>query len=600
MTFILKTFVFVIFPVLLTAINYSVEFIGLDDAEALKTVKDASSLLTKLQKQSPISINTLHFRSESAIPDIIKALHAHGYYEAKAHIQIKEVGSKVTVLIFLFPGPRYILHSFTITVLENEKLLDCPHLSVESLKIPIDTPIKTLVVLKAEENTLSYLSENGYPLASIIKREMVADYATKTVSIHLEINAGPISTFGPISITGAPNIRKEFLNKKIKIISGELYDSRIIEKTQKALLDTGLFGSVIISHESKQNSQGEIPLHINLTETKHKNINLGITHKTSSGFGLTFGWENRNISNLGRKLSFQGDITQATLTGTGTFIITDAWKINQDYILQLRGLQESMFFYEKTSYSCENRIEKKVNTTYSHSLGITLEDLIVQPHNVHPETCDGLKKTPPRPAATFFLIELPLLCKWSTANDLLNPSQGNTVKYKIIPTMSNPKGYYTYHSLNLMHYYPFRMENSLILAQRLTIESILTSDLNKVPLPKRIFGGSDKDLRGYHYHTVSPLDDEGIPEGGRFGVFYTIEARCRITKSIGITPFLDIGYVENSILPKFNQKWYKSLGVGLCYYTLFGPFCAEIAYPLAPRKNIDLNYRILIRIGQTF
>ncbi len=67
-------------PLMLLAapIDYKVHFLGLDDKAALETVKGAT-FLTTLKEKKPISINALRYRAESDIPDILKALHAHGY-----------------------------------------------------------------------------------------------------------------------------------------------------------------------------------------------------------------------------------------------------------------------------------------------------------------------------------------------------------------------------------------------------------------------------------------------------------------------------------------------------------------------------------------
>lgn len=572
-------------PSLLSAIDYSVHFIGLDDDAALKTVKSASFLST-LKKKTPISINALRFRAESDIPDIIKALHAHGYYEAKVNINMEEEGDEVEVFVLIYPGPVYELKSFDVQVFSEGTPLDCPNLAPTELGIELNEPVNAVAILNAEQKAVSLLGECGFPLAKVKQREMVADYKTKTFAVHLKIDAGTLSKFGTTTFTGSPRIKEKLFENKNQIKTGEIYDSRMIEKTQKKLLDTGLFSSVIITHDPTLTDHDELQMRIDAIETKHKSINIGASYQTFFGPGLTFGWENRNVSGLGRKLSLQGDVTARTHTGTGTFFIPDWWKIDQDYIFQAQALQESIYTYHQKSYALTNRIERKIGTAYRVSLGAKLERIIVSN-----SVSDG----------TFSLFEIPLYFRWSSTTDLLNPTHGQTIEFKSIPSLNFTYGkrYYLYNAVTYSNYFPVLGKDFLVLAQQIVVSSIASQQLVAVPVPKRVLGGTDQDLRGYRFQTVSPLDGHK-PIGGRSGIYYTFETRFRISSTIGLVPFFDMGSVYLSVLPKLTGKWYKSIGMGFRYFTFLGPIRFDLAFPLDRRKDIDSRYRVLLSIGQTF
>ena len=113
------------------------------------------------------------------------------------------------------------------------------------------------------------------------------------------------------------------------------------------------------------------------------------------------------------------------------------------------------------------------------------------------------------------------------------------------------------------------------------------------------WGDSENELRGYRYRTVSPLDDDK-PIGGRSAIYFTMETRLRVSKTIGLVPFLDIGNVYETQYPTAHGKWLKSAGLGLRYFSFMGPFRIDLAFPLDRRKEIDPVYKILVSIGQTF
>nr|NGX27662.1 Translocation and assembly module TamA [Chlamydiota bacterium] len=154
--------------------------------------------------------------------------------------------------------------------------------------------------------------------------------------------------------------------------------------------------------------------------------------------------------------------------------------------------------------------------------------------------------------------------------------------------------------LTLSSYIPFWRNEFLILAQKLTIGTIFSNGIGAIPVPKRFFGGSEDNLRGYKYFTVSPLDEDDKPIGGRSAIYYSLEPRFRIWKPFGIVPFFDMGNVYLDQLPTFKGKWRKSVGIGLRYYSFFGPLRLDVAFPLNRREGIDPHWWIFVSLGQTF
>ncbi len=164
---------------------------------------------------------------------------------------------------------------------------------------------------------------------------------------------------------------------------------------------------------------------------------------------------------------------------------------------------------------------------------------------------------------------------------------------------SKPEKWYLSQMLAYMTYWPVDKSEILVIAQQAIVESIASKSLESVPVPKRVLGGTDQEMRGYRYRTVSPLQGHK-PIGGRSGIFYTFETRVRVGKKIGLVPFFDIGNVHLTTIPKFDAKWLKSTGLGIRYFTFLGPLRFDIAFPLERRKGIDPRYRVLVSLGQTF
>ncbi len=571
-----------------SSVRYSVEFEGLDDTPTMKTIK-ALAQLTSLKKRPPASINALRYRAESDVPEIIKVLHAQGYLEATVNIRLQDDNGYYLVVVSINPGPRYTLDQYTIHFdsSENELLNNCSQISLEGLGIKKGHPAFAQFLIERELDLLQKLSECGFPLASITRRDFIANGETKTVNVELDVQTGPLAHFGSVSVEGLRSVKPELVTRKTQWQQSEIYNNQYVERTQSALIDTGLFSSVLITHGDALLPDGTLPMKIDVMETKHRSINVGASYQTHFGPGLTFGWQDRNVGGVGQKISIQGDVAWAIVSGLATYQIPDFGAPYQDFFVQAQAMHEKIIAYHDSSYSIGNRLERNFDIRFRYSFGAKIERLLVS------DSVDN---------ANYLLLELPVYLRWSTANSLLNPTRGITIEYYMIPTVNttDPKQYYLFQKLVPSFYIPLTSSHSIVLAHKLTFGSIASPELNAVPVPKRFLGGSDVDLRGYEYLTVSPLRDHHKPIGGRSAIYYSFETRFRVTETIGLVPFFDIGNVELSSLPRFKGEWFKSVGIGGRYFSFLGPIRVDVGFPLDRRKKLDSRYRILVSIGQMF
>ncbi|NGX39072.1 MAG: Translocation and assembly module TamA [Chlamydiae bacterium] len=569
-------------------ITYNVEFEGLHDQRALRTLRSISQLVA-LRKKPPASVNALRFRAESDVPELIHALHSHGYLEAEVEVIIAKEESDYSVTLMIHPGPLYRIEEFSL-IIEGEtpgEIVDCPDTCFKNLGISINDPLETNQIIDSELCALEVLSEWGYPLAIIKKREIIADGKTKRVKILITIEAGPLASFGPSRVEGNTSVHYELIDQQIQWCDGDRYDSCLVEGTQQGLMDTGLFSSVYITHADQVKRENELPMKIEVAETKHKSISLGASYQKTFGGGVSFGWENRNVGGMGRKLLLQADIAQRSHSGIASYLIPNFQRMGQSIIIQGQAFHESIKPYKMQSYSLFGRFDRQVDDCLFFGIGPRIEYMMVQ------SSVDN---------GNFLLLEAPLYLRWTNVKDCLNPISGLRVEYRGTPAINSKDTSDFYYSqlLTVSSYFPFGREEGLVLAQKMTIGTIFSNGIGAIPVPNRFFGGSEINLRGYKYYTVSPLTDNDKPIGGRSAIYYTVEPRFRISHRIGIVPFFDVGNVYLTQLPKFTGKWRKSVGIGLRYFSFIGPIRIDLAFPLNRREGIDPHWWIFASLGQTF
>ena len=105
-------------------------------------------------------------------------------------------------------------------------------------------------------------------------------------------------------------------------------------------------------------------------------------------------------------------------------------------------------------------------------------------------------------------------------------------------------------------------------------------------------------MRGFGYQEVGPYEDDR-PTGGRSIVTGSTELRYKFTDTLGGVTFIDAGSVSDSVTPDLDNLSF-GVGVGLRYYTDFGPLRFDVAVPLNQKDELDQNYQFYISIGQAF
>jgi translocation and assembly module TamA len=184
----------------------------------------------------------------------------------------------------------------------------------------------------------------------------------------------------------------------------------------------------------------------------------------------------------------------------------------------------------------------------------------------------------------YHLAKIPLQLKWSNANNLLDPTKGETLNVKLTPAtnFSKPSFFYLINNTTLSGYHSI-INKKLTLAARLVFGNILGAARNTIPPPDRFYGGSENVLRGFKAYTISPLHHKRIPVG-----------------DFGYVLFYDVGNVYKRNVPELRLHQYHSVGCGLRYTTPIGPLRFDVAVPINKRPQIDPNFQIYFSIGQAF
>lgn len=573
---------------LVFALTYEVKFIGLTDKEIISAIKSSANIFL-LQDRPPRTVNALRYRIETDLPGIVKTFQAYGYFDATVNYDLEEETRTVQVFIFCDPGPRYVLHEYKICLApcENPEICKKYEIEVEKLGLILEEGTNSKKLIEARNNLLTYLGNNGYPLAKIQRYEIQADGIRKIINVKICIDPGPYSNFGPISVFGLKDVDPRFILKKIDWKEGEMYSPQKIKDTQTRLSETGLFSSVSITHGEVKDSENSLPIKIHVIESNHQNIAIGVNYATVDGPGGMFSYTNYNIGNMGEIVNIHAEFAKRALTGFITYKKPDFRWFDQDLVMSAYAVRERIIPYHAFTYGAVSKIIHRVTKQFQYSYGIKGEQI-----DVSNSANNG----------RFILIGAPFSLRFDNSNHLLNPTRGFGLIYTFTPysNIYHNGDPFLKQTITTLFYVPVRANEKIVFATRIQLGSIVGQSVYDIPMTKLFLGGCEDDLRGYKYKTVGPRNSNGDIIGGRSAIYFTFEPRLRITKNFGVVPFFDMGNIQLCSYPTIHGKWRKDVGIGIRYFTFIGPLRLDVAFPLNKYKSSDPNYKFYASIGQTF
>ena len=158
-------------------------------------------------------------------------------------------------------------------------------------------------------------------------------------------------------------------------------------------------------------------------------------------------------------------------------------------------------------------------------------------------------------AEKFFLIGLPLIAARDLRDNLLDPTRGTRLSLSLTPYYGTVEQsvFWLTGSAGGAAYFALDPARRYVLAGRGRLGFLVGEANEDIPASKRFYAGGGGSIRGYEFQSVGPLDSDNDPFGGRSLFEISAELRARVTKDIGLVPFIDGGTVFSSAFPDFSD-----------------------------------------------
>ncbi len=572
-------------PFKTVGLKYEPEIKGVEDADLNDLLKSASQLFSLIDRQ-PATIASLERRAQDDLARLGEALRSEGYYDASLSYHLERNKQPIPVRIDVTTGPRYTLHGFTIVYETSPLLAAAAQPSLADIGIKLGMPARAPDVRTAERKAVSVLQERGYPFAKSAGLKATVDHNTHEMTVRLAIDAGPQATLGPLRISGLKSVEEDYIRRISNWHEGAVFDQRALDRVRAALNGTGLFSSVQVTKEAQLDSDGRLPVTVTVADAPHRSIGAGLRYSTDVGFGADVFWENRNFFHRNETLGLTVTAAQIEQSGKINFRKPAFLRLDQALLANAGLTNRNTDAFDQQDIAGTVSLERPLFEKWRGTAGVTA-------------SYDFLKDSDSEQQVKLF--GLPLTATRATTDNPLNPTRGMLVDLAATPYVGASSealqflrmsgGGSTYHAID--------KEARYILAGRMKLGSIIGESSATLPADKRFYAGGGGSVRGYGFQKVGPLDANRDPLGGRSLLELSGELRIRVTEKIGVVPFIDGGAVSGAPYPDFQDGMRWAGGLGLRYFTGFGPLRLDLATPINPRKD-DSVIEFYVSFGQAF
>lgn len=450
-------------------------------------------------------------------------------------------------------------------------------------------------ILRAERLAVEAWRQQGHAKAEIAERSVVAAHDADVVDARLTVDPGRKAYYGPVTVEGAERMDAEWVAWMTGLRPGEEYDPDDLKRASTRIARLDVFRAARFQEAEMIDDNGLLPITYIVQERMPRRFGVGGSYSTVDGLGLESFWLHRNLFGRAERLRVEGKVAgigttlrpdEFTYRVGATFVKPGIWTPDTDFSASIFGDREVLEAYTRTAVTG--------TAGFSH---LFTEELAARLFAVGSHARYEDAEFGRRDFST-------LGVKGSLTYDSRdNPADATSGLF--LETVAEPFYEFQYGNAafkgtaEARGYLGLGPESRFVLAGRVKLGTLVGPTVAELPPDMLFFAGGGGSVRGYAYRNIGVPTAGGNVVGGRALGEASVEVRARVTDSIGIVGFADVGYVGADTIPNFSEDVRIGVGAGLRYYTGLGPIRLDVATPLNRRPG-DPRVAFYVGIGQAF
>lgn len=587
--------------------TYSVEFSVAGDADDLEDVLKGASSLWGDRDEPASGAAGLIAKARSDYRRLLAALYGEARYGGSISILIDgreaadlppdaRISEPASVAISIDPGPLFHFRTAEIVnqappTSDRRDKVDDPR---EEGFAPGDVA-RSASVLRAELLAVEAWRQQGHAKAEISNRRVEAAHDFDVIDARITVDPGRKAFYGPVTVEGAERIDPQWLAWMTGLREGEEYDPDDFARAATRIARLDVFSAARFHEADEIGPDGLLPITYIVQERKARRIGIGGTWSTIDGLGVETFWLHRNLFGRAERLRIEGKVAgigetfkpdEFTYRVGATFVKPGVWTPDTDFSASIFGDREVLEAYTRTAITG--------TAGFTHIFTEELSGKLFATGGQSRYDDDEFGRR------DFTTIGLAGTLTYDSRDNPADATSGIFLEATATP-------FYEFQYANpalkavgeARAYYGFGADNRFVLAGRVKLGMLAGPSTAELPPDILFFAGGGGSVRGYAYRNIGVVTPAGNVIGGKSLAEASIEARMRVTDSIGLVAFADAGYVGADTIPAFSEDVRIGVGAGLRYLTGLGPLRLDVAVPL-DRRSGDPSVAVYVGIGQSF
>lgn len=576
----------------------ALETLDLQFRDADKGLSDAlrgASALVQAKQDRTTDAQDILAAARSEYARLLGVLYSRGHYSAVIRVLVDgreaagiaplDAPARIdSVVVIVEPGPTFSFGTARVAPLARDTEMPAQFATGQTAASGL--------IAQAAQAGIDGWRNRGHAKADVASQDLVADHKARRLDADIRLAPGPELRFGQLRVSGQDRMRIERIHAIAGLPEGARFDPRVLNRVADRLRRTGIFASVALREDDTITPPDLVGISLGVVEMKPRHYSFGAEISSFDGALVSASWLHRNLWGGGERLRISAEVAQIGAQESG-----------MDYALEAT-LDRPATLTPDTTVGLLFRAQHLDETDYvldGVTLGVTAQQYISERLTLnaglsynYADVSDALGDT------VYRNLALPLGIVRDSRDKPLDARTGSFLSAEVMPFLgfdgTDSGGRVI---ADARAYRSIGDRDRVTFAARFQLGAVLGSTLLGTPRDYLFYSGGGGTVRGQPFQSLGvTVPGTTLEIGGQTFLGASVEARVRVTDSIGVVGFFDWGQIGGEDFSDDLGGSQSGAGLGLRYDTGFGPLRLDVAAPVS--GDTDEGVQIYIGIGQAF